>query len=233
MLLETQETAQIPEGAQPLTGLSAATLDALVKASFLTSSTSGSHITRYAMYQALRGALTQFDHSGKRVLSISNSVAFGRTILGIRRAEYTEADYPEYNILGLPFKNGSFDFCISDQVLEHVEGSPFTAFNETSRILRTGGYVCHTTCFVNPIHKDPGDYWRFTPDALRLLCENSGCEVITLGGWGNREAWSLINGGYRFAQIPDDPTNPLHQVATRNELAWPITVWVIGRKRPE
>jgi 2-polyprenyl-3-methyl-5-hydroxy-6-metoxy-1,4-benzoquinol methylase len=44
---------------------------------------------------------------------------------------------------------------VSDQVLEHVVGDPQTAIDETLRVLRPGGIVIHTTCFMNPIHGAP------------------------------------------------------------------------------
>ena len=39
-----------------------------------------------------------------------------------------------------------------NQVLEHIGGDPFTAVDETFRVLKEGGIVLHTTCFISPIH---------------------------------------------------------------------------------
>ena len=133
------------------------------------------------MYNALKNKFLEKDSANKNVLAISRSSSFGR-LLGLRAAIYTEADYPEYNMLSLKFPDNSFDFCVSDQVLEHVEGNPYAAFHETARVIRPGGWICHTTCFINPIHAVPKDFWRFTPDALRLLAESSGCTEIEVGG---------------------------------------------------
>lgn len=188
------------------------------------------HITRLAMYKALRARLSEHDLPGSRCLSVSHSNALGK-ILGLANCSFEEANFPEHSILALPHASNSYDFCVSDQVLEHVEGDPFTAFSESARVVKPGGFVCHTTCMINPIHGVPNDFWRFTPDALRLLATSSGCDVIEADGWGNREAWALIDLGFRFAPIPPDENNPIHRLAMRNEPNWPISTWVIARKR--
>ncbi len=189
----------------------------------------GWHITRFSMYRTLGGILSSYDEKGKECLAISNSAWFGK-ILGLRNCTYIEANYPEHNILDLKFDDGMFDFCISDQVMEHIEGNPFTAFGESARVVKPGGVICHTTCFINEVHGVPKDFWRFTPDALSLLAKKAGCEVLEAGGWGNREAWALIHAGFRMSRIPQDETHPLHKLAIRNEPNWPIVTWVVGRK---
>lgn len=187
------------------------------------------HITRFAMYKALRNTLAHMDSSDRTCLAISRSAWFGK-ILGLNDCSYIEANYPQENIIDLKHADETFDFVVSDQVLEHVEGNPFTAFAETSRVLKQDGILCHTTCFINPIHGVPKDFWRYTPDALRLLAETSGCEVMEIGSWGNREAWALVEAGFRFTKIPDDEEHPLYQLAIYNEPDWPIVTWVIARK---
>jgi SAM-dependent methyltransferase len=187
------------------------------------------HITRHYMYKRLKGALAKEDGPEKTCLAISHSTMLGR-ILGLHRCDYREANYPETNILSLPFGAEQFDFCVSDQVFEHIEGDPFDAFAETVRVLKPGGIVCHTTCMINPVHGVPKDFWRYTPDALRLIAEKSGCRVIEAAGWGNREAWAVIELGFRFAPIPDDERHPLHRVAVKNEEHWPISTWVLAEK---
>lgn len=188
------------------------------------------HITRHAMYTALKNKLAAHDHAQKRCLSISGSNGLGQT-LGLKASAYVAADYPDHDMSNLGFGDGEFDFCISDQVLEHVEGDPFAAVQESARVVKPGGFICHTTCFINEIHGVPKDFWRFTPDSLALLCGAADCEIITCDGWGNREAWALIDLGFRFTKIPNDPANPIHKLAIRNEPLWPIVVWVLAQKR--
>lgn len=63
------------------------------------------------------------------------------------------------------------------ETLEHLR-NPFTAFEKISQIIRPGGMFICTTVAVYGQHKHPGDYWRFLPDGLRLLCEQNNLEVF-------------------------------------------------------
>ena len=186
-------------------------------------------ITRLCMYKTLADRLAPLDGPGRRCLCISASQALAR-VLGLRQAALQEAAYPAANLLDLPYPDGSFDFLVSDQVLEHVEGDPFRAVAESLRVLRPGGQAVHTTCFVNQVHGSPGDFWRFTPQALELLGSAAGGEVVLSGGWGNRAALAVIDLGFRMTPIPENPGNPLYQLAMRNEPDFPIVTWVVLRK---
>ncbi len=189
------------------------------------------HITRLSMYKALKNAFHDVCRPGMNCLAISDSIKFGQNILGLKDIKFVAADYPGHNILDLKFPSESFDFCISDQVLEHVEGDPLKAFSETARVIRRGGYVCHTTCFINQVHGVPKDFWRFTPGALELLAKSCGLQPTLVGGWGNREVGGLLSrNDLRFMPIPDDPANPIYKLAVRNEADWPIVVWIIAKK---
>jgi len=188
-------------------------------------------ITRLSMYKALQNKFLELDNGDKKCLAISStSPNLGKDILGLHNTLFTYANYPEYNMTDLRFENDSFDFCISDQVLEHIEGDPFKAFAETARVIR-GGYICHTTCFVNEVHGAPKDFWRFTPEALALMAKQAGLDPTLTGGWGNREVVDILQDQkLRYAKIPDDPQNPIYQLAVKNEPDWPICVWIIARK---
>jgi SAM-dependent methyltransferase len=206
------------------------TVAALMRWSLKDTADRGPHITRFAMYKALKNCLKPHDSPDKTGLAISLSQPFAQDILGLRHTRFTTANYPEHNMLDLKFPDGSFDFCVSDQVLEHVEGDPVTAFRESVRVVRSGGFVCHTTCFMNEIHGVPKDFWRFTPEALGLMATISGAKPVTLGGWGNREAWGVIQLGFRFEGIPLDDKHPLHRIAVHNEADVPIVVWIVAEK---
>lgn len=187
------------------------------------------HITRVAMYKALDQKFAD-QQSKAKVLSISKSGSL-IDVLGIQAGEIVSADYPAHNIMNLKnFADNEFDYVLSDQVFEHIEGDPFEAFRQTVRVLKPGGRVCHTSCFINPVHGHPSDFWRFTPDAMRLMAEAAGCKEIDVGGWGNKEAWALVALGLRRLPLPDDPEHPLHKLATHNDRRWPIVVWVTARK---
>ena len=49
-----------------------------------------------------------------------------------------------FNGIRLPFPESSFDACVSDWVLEHVE-DPEAHFKEVARVLRPGGVYCFRT----------------------------------------------------------------------------------------
>jgi SAM-dependent methyltransferase len=188
----------------------------------------GAHITRYAMYDDLQKIRNNLPKQEGDVLSISDSTNF-IDLLGIKPTSITEANYPDHNFLSLQFPDQAFDFVFSDQVLEHVEGDPQQAIDESWRVLRPGGIAVHTTCFINPIHPFPKDFWRFTPDALALLGRKFS-RVIDCKGWGNFDAWLLIRDGLRFEGIPHASWHPLHRLAIRNDPDWPIVTWIILEK---
>jgi SAM-dependent methyltransferase len=188
----------------------------------------GPHVTRYFMYKRLAGL---FSDAGARaqVLSISHSVPLCQ-VLGLGAARIVEANYPETNILALPHDDETFDYVVSDQVLEHIEGDPFVAVGETFRILKPGGIAVHTTCFMNPIHGAPGDFWRFTPDALRLLCVGFA-NVTEIGGWGNPGVFAAMAIGLRYEGVPEAVWHPYHWIAVANLARVPVSTWVVARKR--
>jgi SAM-dependent methyltransferase len=187
------------------------------------------HITRVKMYSVLADRLASLDGPDKRCLCISHSRRLAR-IVGLQQAELHEAAYPAVDLRKLVFPDETFDFLVADQVLEHVEGDPFQALAETVRVLRPGGQAVHTTCFVNAVHGGGLDYWRFTPKALRLLAETAGADVLLCDGWGNRAALDLIHRGFRMRPIPEEPGNPIYQLAMRNEEDFPIVTWVVLQK---
>lgn len=187
-------------------------------------------LTRYYMYRRLREIGRRLCVGG-RGLAISGSANLFSIML-MNLTEVVEANYPHSNILALDFPDAGFDVVVTDQVLEHVEGAPQAAIDETLRVLRPGGLLVHTTCLINPIHCCPGDYWRFTPDGLRLLCQNQA-EVIEAAGWGNLWVWAFVMLGLRFEPVPRSRWHPLHWAASTNHPNWPIATWVVAKKRQQ
>ena len=57
-------------------------------------------------------------------------------------------------------------FCLS--VLEHCR-QPFLMAENIQRLLAPGGSLYVSVPFAWEIHSFPSDYWRFTPEAIRLL----------------------------------------------------------------
>lgn len=188
----------------------------------------GAHVTRFAMYGELGRLGAGLSKRTGSALSISHSERL-LDVIGFTPEPLVSANYPEANMLALPFGSDVFDIVVSDQVLEHIEGDPQLAVNESLRVVRPGGLVLHTTCFINPVHGHPSDFWRFTPDALRLLHRDA--DVIAVGGWGNFLAWPAMLSGLRYVPIPHAKWHPLNWLATRNDPDWPIVTWVLARKR--
>lgn len=187
------------------------------------------HITRVSMHRALRNLLLEEDGDEKTCLCISHSAPLAE-VLGIVKAKRTITSFPEVNMLALPYEDASFDFVLSDQVLEHVEGNPFQAIAESARVTKPGGVIVHTTCFMNFMHMLPYDFWRFTPQSLSLLMKHVGTDVIKVGGWGSRAAWTYMQLGYRDRKVPEVVGNPIYELAVKNEKKWPVHTWVAARK---
>ncbi|WP_020468723.1 class I SAM-dependent methyltransferase [Zavarzinella formosa] len=187
----------------------------------------GPHVTRYAMYRRMADFRCP-NPAGLKVLSISHSEPLCH-ILGFEDSQLTDASYPAVNILSLPYPDATFDYVISDQVMEHIEGNPNAAFDECFRVLKPGGMVIHTTCFINPIHGFPSDYWRFTPNALSFLCRDKAT-ILESAGWGNPYVWLYSAIGMRSQPIPHARWHPLNWLARKNSQYWPISTWVVAKK---
>jgi SAM-dependent methyltransferase len=75
------------------------------------------------------------------------------------------------DIHALPIPDDTFDCVVSTGTFEHIR-APWVAVKELHRILKPGGLVYIDVPFMQAYHKDPVDYWRFTLDGLRLLCQD-------------------------------------------------------------
>lgn len=92
--------------------------------------------------------------------------------------------------------------CLS--VLEHVE-NPFDVFDGLYECLKPGGLLILSTVFSFRYHPAPVDYWRFTPECLKMLAERVGFKVLDFG-WHVRallvqaEEYNLVRGVYLTAR---------------------------------
>jgi len=85
-----------------------------------------------------------------------------------------EIDRGEYvaDITCMPqIADGSVGTYICLDVFEHCK-APWKAAKELHRTLTPGGMLILSTPFIWDYHAYPEDYWRFSVDALRLLCED-------------------------------------------------------------
>jgi SAM-dependent methyltransferase len=83
----------------------------------------------------------------------------------------------------LPVKSESIDCVLCCEVLEHV-ADPFTCCSEIYRILKPGGLFVFSVPFIFPIHADPYDFGRFTPERIRLMCKDfKSTSSKPMGAW--------------------------------------------------
>jgi SAM-dependent methyltransferase len=103
----------------------------------------------------------------------------------------------------IPREDGYFDVIFCNAVLEHVE-NPGVVVEEFSRVCRAGGLLYLAVPFLQPEHKDPTDFQRYTADGLAALVESHGFAV--------------------------EKVEPLHNIYTT--LSWIITTWLSQEQRP-
>ena len=185
------------------------------------------NLTRYYMYKEIEKALKK--PMKGRILGISGINRF-RHMIDLQKSKIVDVKYPKIDMQKLPYKTGSFDYVISDQVIEHL-ADPFLAISESRRVLKKNGIAIHTTCFINPIHFGPSDYWRFSSDALKILCKPFS-KIVQTGSWGN---WPsvlicLIGKKLRFAEVPETRFSTFNMLASFNQSKFPIVTWIIAKK---
>jgi SAM-dependent methyltransferase len=79
----------------------------------------------------------------------------------------------------IPMADGFFDAIICNAVLEHVE-NPEEVMEEFKRVCKPGGYLILCIPFLQPEHKDPTDFQRYTVDGLRRLIERHDFAVLKI-----------------------------------------------------
>jgi SAM-dependent methyltransferase len=83
------------------------------------------------------------------------------------------------NVEELPFADGSFGTVVAMNTFEHV-AQFWRGFEEVFRVLRADGALLLSCPFYFHIHDHPSDFWRFTPEALRLLLRDYPTKIL---GW--------------------------------------------------
>jgi SAM-dependent methyltransferase len=81
----------------------------------------------------------------------------------------------------IPTADGFFQTIICNAVLEHV-ANPDEVMDEFARVTASGGTLYLTIPFMQPEHRDPADYQRYTLDGIVLLCERHGFRVLEASG---------------------------------------------------
>jgi SAM-dependent methyltransferase len=135
---------------------------------------------------------------------------------------YRSVHFPEFDLCTPLSATEVADVVICEQVLEHVV-NPIAAARNLFGLLRPGGRLIVDTPFLVKIHAFPGDYWRFTPDGMRLLLERAGFKDIEVDAWGNRFV-AFQNFGKRWRPIRRFG-QPMF-----NEPNVPVSVWAFCRR---
>jgi SAM-dependent methyltransferase len=134
---------------------------------------------------------------------------------------YRSTSYPEFDLCADLVPDPRADVVFCEQVLEHLP-NPWRAAANLRELVRPGGLAIVSVPFLIRIHREPGDYWRFSEDGLRTLLEGSGFIVERTGSWGNRLAL-LAN---TWVWIPYMRyVMPMH-----NDETTPLIVWAFARR---
>jgi SAM-dependent methyltransferase len=121
----------------------------------------------------------------------------------------------------LPFMSASMDTVLATEVMEHLP-DPDAFLHEIARVLRPGGCVLLSVPFIEPLHEQPRDFFRFTPFSLRLLLARHGFDVeriSTRGGW-----WSVVLGSLVTQTIYDVANPPGVSGRRRNGVATAVAL---------
>jgi ubiquinone/menaquinone biosynthesis C-methylase UbiE len=70
----------------------------------------------------------------------------------------------------IPRPDNTFDGIVCIAVLEHVD-DPYTVVSEFYKVIKPLGYVIASVPFLQPEHKIPTGFGRYTRDGLKLLFE--------------------------------------------------------------
>lgn len=105
-----------------------------------------------------------------------------------------------------PLADGSMDFVISGQMLEHCEFF-WLAFAEMVRVLKPDGFLFLIAPSGGPIHRYPVDCYRYYPDAYRALAKHAGCHLVDLRH-DERGPWNDLVGVFSRTPYPKALPHP-------------------------
>lgn len=162
-----------------------------------------------------RAVVETFDLPGP-VLEVGSYQVEGQAeLIDLRRyfrdRGYTGADMrpgPGVDVVAdvesLPWPDASFGTVLALSTFEHVRRF-WRGLDEVHRVLRPGGALLICCPFHFHIHAYPSDYWRFTPEALKLLLEAYPEKLVGWHGPPTRPAnvWALAFREGHAAITPD------------------------------
>lgn len=172
------------------------------------------------MREALKGAR---EHVRGRLLDVGCGLRQYEELVSDRVTQYVGMDWPviagraRADVIGdalrIPIRFATVDTVLATELMEHL-ADPIGFLTEAARVLRTGGVLVLSVPFMEPLHEEPRDYYRFTPYGLRRLLEEQGFVVQHIwskGGW-----WSVVLGSF-VSQSLYDLANPADAQGARRD----------------
>lgn len=187
--------------------------------------------SRYAMYNNIEKFFKSNELIQGKCLLVGDTLKGSKgnnalTNMLPKGCEITAPDYPGVDMQDMLYGGNSFDYVMADQVLEHVR-KPWIGVEEVRRVLKPGGIAVLTTCLMNEVHGIPEDYWRFTPDGLKVLCENFS-KIAQCDGMGDLGlVIECLKGGRGQRVIPGQD---IEKKALAYDGKHMLHVWIIAIK---
>jgi len=148
--------------------------------------------------------LAEANQPGMKCLQISVKDEIGHkwgpNWISVDKFDHREFIDRHDDIHDLRFADDSFDYLSCSAVLAHVE-KPWIAIKEFYRVLKPGGKIWVGVPMTFPYCEAPRDYWRMSPDAMRVWMEafeEIGCGIdyyartslsATTYYFGRKPAW--------------------------------------------
>ena len=122
------------------------------------------------------------------------------------------------DINAMHFADDTFDAAYCNAILEHVP-EPTRAIAELLRVLKPGGVIWVEVPMTYPYHEAPKDYWRVTPDGLRLWMHAWDEVACGISYWTRSPlaCAAYFMGRKRSAQVPRSSLEPPQEVTTANQ----------------
>lgn len=124
----------------------------------------------------------------------------------------------------IPVEDNHFDAILCIAVMEHVE-NPEEAMPELFRVLKPGGHLILEVPFLQPEHKVPTDFQRYTKDGLVRLAQHNGFRVVSIKG-----LFSALHTLYWQIHIFLHLKNSLIFLVLR-PIVLPILLWMARRSK--